>query len=580
VGYFGHWIVVQGAKRSALQRLGLQPAQDEAAPGWRYAFGSGLPEDLDALLARAANAADGAAVGAWIFDSDYGQVVGVGDGLRGAVAIGADAADAPLEHDPEAFSAWSACTPQPLSASELEPILARDDVFKEETVDELFDRLGLPAPYDAREQPQKTAASRKSVVATAFGGYVEPLGWMQDLAYVDPVHVPWRDLRHVPGIGDAFLGIWDREQPARPIATFPFSRRGEARLREELERLQLPVRVEALRASGLGGFVAPAEILSDVWIAGRELSYRDARFVLGRGDDFLGVWDRKHPAEPIERFRMDEAGQYAANQRIHALLSEEELSAKDTPGRRLYLPPAPPEIVRRDVGEPPPELPREMRELWDDMADQGFYTQTGGTPWLIVEEDDDDRWRFVTHAGRDGRFHLYRVGSYIEELTCCGRFETVKRAQAYAAQAEHASGDWHEVPDTVPRTLMAALRWAQREHGVVETAGRWYERFGWVDEAVEPKGARSFARVFEDGVPVGAMVAAELGHEDEAAVYLLRMGDAARFVYSLDRLDVLLGMLDNYLGDVQLGEWRALPDSWPRNLAALAPAVLLIAGVV
>src|SRR6266542_4157004 len=102
MGFFGHWVVVRGARRAALRRLGLQAAVEESAPGWRYAFGSDLPDDLDALFDRAARAGDGTAVAAWIFDSDYGQVIGIGNGHRAAVSIGADAAEDPLEHDAEA----------------------------------------------------------------------------------------------------------------------------------------------------------------------------------------------------------------------------------------------------------------------------------------------------------------------------------------------------------------------------------------------------------------------------------------------------------------------------------------------
>jgi len=42
---------------------------------------------------------------------------------------------------------------------------------------------------------------------------------------------------------------------------------------------------------------------------------------------------------------------------------------------------------------------------------------------------------------------------------------------------------------------------------------------------------------------------------------------------------MLRAMLGNYLGDVELGEWRALPDAWPRDLARLGPAVLVLAGL-
>lgn len=480
MGYFGHWVVVRGARESALRRLGLEPAVKEAAPGWRYAYGRDLPEDVGTLLERVARAGDGVAVAAWVFDSDYGQVIGVGEGCHAPVAVRADAAEEPLEHDVDAFAEWSNSAPQPLTAAEVDAIVARDDVFAEETVDELLDRLGLPAPYNPRERPALPAANvsiaigeprrrkpppatRESVGGDTFGGYVAPLGRMLDVAYVDPVRVPWRELRHVPGLGDGFLGIWDREAPGEPIATFPISRRGEAALQQRLERLQVPVRVEALRATRLGGFVEPVGILSDVRIAERDLSYRDARFVLGRGEGFIGLWDRKRPAEPTERFRPDHAGEQAATQRVHALLLEEELRGKDTPGLRLYLPRGAPETVKHEMPEPPEGLTPQMRATWEQIAQQGFYTQFPGTPWLIVEEDEDDRWRVVMDFGGGGRFHLYGVGAYQQELACRGRFDTVKGAQGYAAQAEHAHGEWQEVPATVPRTLMATLRWAQRQ---------------------------------------------------------------------------------------------------------------------
>lgn len=122
------------------------------------------------------------------------------------------------------------------------------------------------------------------------------------------------------------------------------------------------------------------------------------------------------------------------------------------------------------------------------------------------------------------------------------------------------------------------LRWAQREL-VGAAEGPWYERFDWTDQTVELSGSCSFARVFDAGVPVAAVVAGEREPDAEAAVYLLRPGDAPRLVYTLDRLDLLLAMVENYLGDVELGEWRALPDDWPRDLATLTPAVLTIAGL-
>jgi hypothetical protein len=228
VGDFGHWVVARGAGKLALRRLRLQPVSEECAPGWRYAYGNGQPRDLAELVVRVANAGDGIAVGAWVHESDYAQVVAVGGGRLAALGIRRDLADEPLAHDPEAFAHWTWCTPRPLSAAQAQLVSGRGGASAAETVDELFDQLGLPAPYHPLDL---SGLSRDGVDAEAFGGYLAPLGFMQDAT-------PWSELRYVPGLGKGFLGIWDRESPDEPVATFVVSRRGEARLREELERLQ------------------------------------------------------------------------------------------------------------------------------------------------------------------------------------------------------------------------------------------------------------------------------------------------------------------------------------------------------
>lgn len=581
MGYFGHWVVVAGAGLLRLRRLGLEPAREEATPGWRYAWGEDIPDDFDSVVERAARAGSGVALGVWVFDSDYAQVVGVAGGsVSAAVAVNHELAEAPMAHDPAAFSAWSEHAPTPLTAADVEEILARDDVFAEETVDELFDRLGLPTPYDPREVPARPferppPATSELIGAEGLGGYVEPLAWMHETGHIRPVDLPWRELRHVPGIGDGFLGIWDRESPGEPVATFPVSARGEARLREELERLQVPLEIEVLRADGLGGFVEPVALLPEVRVAERDLWYRDSRFLPGRGDGFVGIWDRERPEEPIERFPPGRAGEDAAGARVYRLLFDLELGRKQTPGLRRYLRPGKSELVRMEVPPMPDGLSKSQREAFEWVASQGIYQHTSTEPWLLVEEDDDEHWR-VLFSG-EGRLYLYSVGGYGEELSCRGRFESIEEADA-AAERQLAGGDWDDVPASVPRTLMATLRWAQREL-TGAAAGPWYERYDWIDSALEPAGTRSFARVFEDGVPVAVVVAAELGYEGEPAAYLLRPDDGPRLVYTLDRLDLLTAMLGNYLGDVELGEWRSLPESWPRDLARLGPAVLVLAGL-
>jgi hypothetical protein len=143
-------------------------------------------------------------------------------------------------------------------------------VLAEETVEELFDQLGLPAPYDPLAPHGLAAnvlisigkaprvlpgATKESIGATGFGGYLAPLGFMTDAPGVDGKRTAWQELRHVPGLGPGFLGIWDRESPDEPVATFVVSRRGEARLLEELERLQprTPIAEVSPRGRASGG---------------------------------------------------------------------------------------------------------------------------------------------------------------------------------------------------------------------------------------------------------------------------------------------------------------------------------------
>jgi hypothetical protein len=318
-----------------------------------------------------------------------------------------------------------------------------------------------------------------------------------------------------------------------------------------------------------------------VRVAERDITYRDTRYVLGLGDGFVGIWDRRAPDAPIERFRTDVYGEDAAQKRVYELLFEDLLAAKSTPGLRLYLPPRPPEVIRLELppGVRPRGMSRQMKEIWDAVAETESYSQTSGRPWLIVEEEDDAVWRVVMDFTGSGTFYLYSVGGFGEELACRGRFDTVEAAQAYAAQTDKVEGDWREVPATVPRSLLAVLRWAQRELGG-GAGGPWYERFEWADGSQELHGERSFARVYENGVPVGVVIAAERGHDDEAAIYLMRPGDLPRLVYTLEHVRVLTSMVERYLGDVVLGEWRLLPDDWPRELGPLAAATLILAGLV
>src|SRR5207247_4804376 len=136
--------------------------------------------------------------------------------------------------------------------------------------------------------------------------------------------VAWRDARVVPGVGADCLGIWDRERPTGPIARFSRTSRGEARLVEALRTMQAPELRRILALDSLGGLVLPLELGAEVIVAERSLSIREARFVAGRGEGFVGVWDRDNPGEPIERFPDTWSGEVSARERALDLLFEFE----------------------------------------------------------------------------------------------------------------------------------------------------------------------------------------------------------------------------------------------------------------
>ena len=370
MGYFGYWLVVKGGTPRRLRSLGLEPAGEGAAAGWVFAGGSGgeIPGDFDERVARASQEG-GAAVGAWVFDSDFAVVVAARDGAPAAqVVVRPELAaeyEVDAESDPDAFARWTDVAPRQLSADEVRAVLREDWVFAEEGVAELLERAGLPAPYDpfavpklganvivsvgGSRPPRPKRATRASVDGDELGGYVAPLGWMSDTAIVGDRSVAWRDLRFVPGVGDDFVGIWDREQPAEPVARFPRTERGASRLSDELARLQQPLVRHVFGLETLRGLVRPLEVGDTMRLAQRELSLRDARWIAGEGDGFVGVWDRERPDEPVERLARGFENEQRAERTAELLQLAHELANRRLPGVRLWLPRSLPEWVRHEI---------------------------------------------------------------------------------------------------------------------------------------------------------------------------------------------------------------------------------------
>lgn len=114
---------------------------------------------------------------------------------------------------------WAAAhTGVDVSAEALEELLSVPHTFAEDGFYRLLDLLGLP--YDQIGPEQR------------FGGMV---GYPYDASYVLPGgrKIQYADLRFILGKGDGFHGLWDKAEPASPIARFPPTGKGWRESRRE-----------------------------------------------------------------------------------------------------------------------------------------------------------------------------------------------------------------------------------------------------------------------------------------------------------------------------------------------------------
>jgi hypothetical protein len=483
MGLFAHWICAKEAA-DALRNAGFGEIVEAEAPGWVIGHpesGAQLPEweELDEAVAGVAASAGGPAAGSWIYDSDVSYLVAAGgDGGICRLVINPEAAEAYDLPLPEgwaggaiaSFAEWSQSAPNALDTAAIEEVVGRDWTFAEEGVQELPERLGLAAPYEA--EPDVTPptplprATIDAIDARSLGGYEAPLPWMTEAFVLGSRRILWKEARHVPGVGADFIGVWDRDSPEEPIARFPLSRRGESKAMDELDRLREPLLRSEVGGDELAGFVRPLDVLPTLRLIMRELPWKEARYVAGHGSDFAGIWDRDRPGEPVERFSFDHSGLMQAYDTVARLSFEATLARKQLPGLRLFLPRVQPRLVQQEV---PPDFLDHMQGLgaadraaWEENLKRGSWVRTPAGPWLVTEEDEDGVWR--PSVGGSGRFYLYGYGLTGVEaedellLVCQGNFPSEEDARQ-AAMRRHAQGEWREVPKEVPRNLLETVRW-------------------------------------------------------------------------------------------------------------------------
>jgi hypothetical protein len=468
MGTWGNWILAPfGEDRAGAEHLladdGFQVQGETASGGWIFGEGAREPRsDLDESVGRFA--ADlGAAVGWFVVDSDFSCIVAADrEAIVSRLILKENSAregwdwDVPDEwRHPDRFrrfSEWSSLAQSPVEAARVEEILSADWVFADEGVWELLETVGLALPYEEEPAESRPAwmaapATLEDVGVAALEGYRAPLAWMSSLgSRVGGEVVSWSAMRFLPGRGNDFIGIWDRGSPDAPIARFPLSPRGAQKAMDAHRELQEPDVLSQMRVDELGGYSGRLDLQGEtVRVCGRDLAWSHSRYVLGRTDHAIGIWDREHPTEPIERFALDDAGERAGSSRIHELLAPMLLAGKMLNG------------TRRFAGSGSGAMPLGPVELH-------AWVEFEPTVWLVTEEDPDPLW------GRSGDapLHVYSVqtapGTPGIELR--GTFASQEEMQQGGA-AWNLPTSWNDVPESVRRTLLDTARWVA-EQGRIE----------------------------------------------------------------------------------------------------------------
>jgi hypothetical protein len=433
VGQFAHWVVAKGPAKS-IRTAGLTPTDKSVARGWRYGEGDGIPDDLDALVADLAADVRGPVVGAWVADSDVAYVVATAPGFDAArLVFNAPRAESDWKLPPttsesiDAFAEWSrAFAPRPLDPPALAELVRRNTTFAEEGIFDLLAALGLDAEYDERRPPDdpQPAPSLAELGALELGGYRVPLRHMWHSHHLGGrVYRPWRELRYLPGLGEGFIGIWDRHAPDAPADRFPRSYSGEGAALERLDTLLMPDVLREHRLDELAGYEATLLAFDQLDPGYRSIEPCDARFVFGRGAGFVGVWDRERPGAAIERFRDTDTGRFRAQQRADELLLDTLAESVTLTGIREYAP-------ARASG----------------VADQP-------TAFLLVEEEPHPTWTPILPL-TGGAVHAYLVWP-----RGLHHYGGGSREHAGRILATWGAVDFEPVPDAVPRTLAATARW-------------------------------------------------------------------------------------------------------------------------
>jgi hypothetical protein len=192
------------------------------------------------------------------------------------------------------LSSWREPIQARRGPGDLERILAREWVDALEGMDHLLEAVGVPPSGSLTTEP---VFGEARYVDDSGGGSIRGVG------------LRFEDQPFVMGVGEGFLGVWDRAHPATPAARFPSTPDGrrarEAFFITHCFPVQSPEFGESWKVESSGPFPTQTD-------RSRLTSLDDERFLLGWGVDFIGIWDREHPDAPVARFPDTEEGNLAA----------------------------------------------------------------------------------------------------------------------------------------------------------------------------------------------------------------------------------------------------------------------------
>jgi hypothetical protein len=112
--------------------------------------------------------------------------------------------------------------------------------------------------------------------------------------------------------------------------------------------------VDVIEARSFGGYEAPLPWMTEAFVVGALLVlWRQARHVPGVGADFIGIWDRESPEEPIARFPLLSRGESQAMEELRRLqepLLWAEVGGDELAGFERPLDPLPTlRLIRREL---------------------------------------------------------------------------------------------------------------------------------------------------------------------------------------------------------------------------------------